>query len=91
MRTILAMIAARAPAYVEFPGRECQHALTEAHDVRKDKTPLNRVLTVAKYEPIGTTIMANVNARSFRITELARVSGGAGAMSLGKRTLGLQG
>jgi hypothetical protein len=34
---------------------------------------LNTVLTVAKYEPMGTTIMAKVKARSLTITSLEQV------------------
>lgn len=32
--------------------------------------PLNTVLTVAKYEPMGTTIMAKVKASSLTMTSL---------------------
>lgn len=35
-------------------------------------SPLNTVLTVRKYEPMGTTIMANVKASSFAITSLGK-------------------
>ncbi len=38
--------------------------------------PLKRVFTVAKYDPMGTTIMPRVKARSFMMTDLgAGVSG----------------
>lgn len=33
-------------------------------------SPLNTVCTVAKYEPMGTTIIAKVKARSLRMTSL---------------------
>lgn len=35
------------------------------------RLPLKRWSTVTKYEPIGTTIMASVKARSFMITDLS--------------------
>lgn len=35
-------------------------------------SPLNTVLTVAKYEPMGTTIMAKVKASSLTMTSLGR-------------------
>ena len=31
---------------------------------------MKRVFTVAKYDPMGTTIMPKVKARSFKITDL---------------------
>lgn len=37
-------------------------------------SPLNTVLTVAKYEPMGTTIMAKVKASSLTMTSLGRWS-----------------
>lgn len=36
-------------------------------------SPLNTVCTVAKYDPMGTTIMAKVNARSLTMTSLPSV------------------
>lgn len=53
-------------------------------------SPLKTVCTVAKYDPMGTTIMAKVKARSFRMTSLLHVleiwiqgkwRGGAGGRS----------
>lgn len=36
----------------------------------RENLPLNTVFTVAKYDPMGTTIIAKVKARSFSITSL---------------------
>jgi hypothetical protein len=41
--------------------------------VEDEWEPLKSVCTVAKYDPIGTTIMAKVNARSFMITALVEM------------------
>ena len=45
--------------------------------------PLKRVFTVAKYDPIGITIMPRVKARSFMMTDLgAGVSGRRGEVNM---------
>ena len=52
--------------------------LGEGMRVGKDRRgiPLKRVFTVAKYDPMGSTIMPRVKARSFMMTDLGRgVSG----------------
>jgi hypothetical protein len=49
-------------------------AALKASQKNASGVPLNNVFTVAKYDPMGTTIMASVKARSFIITSLVQVS-----------------
>lgn len=50
----------------------------------REEVPLNKLSTETKYDPMGSTIMAKVKARSFTMTAL----GGGCVVSLGGRLKG---
>jgi hypothetical protein len=66
IKTTFAIRAARPPAYVALPGEgQLGFCTIGSRDI-----PPKTKLTLKKYVPMGSVIMANVKLISFQITEL---------------------